>query len=172
MCNFVKKRILWSLIIDKRNTQPAATDKMLKPKNPKMIRKHAFKKGAPSANPLGRGAAVPITREIRKYTTQVVADIYNKLSDMSRRQLRSITIDPEAPALEVIVAKALLRDMRNSAMDKTETVLSRIIGHVPVKQEFGGMGGIPLVPPTIVIQDAIAPGSGQVPLTAIPPNAA
>ncbi len=116
--------------------------------------KTAWKKGF-CPNPRGRGAAIPISKETRKYTTQIVADIYNELTNLSRHQLRSITIDAAAPAIKVIVAKALLRDMRNASMDKTEVVLARIIGHVPTKQEIGGMGGVPLVPPTIVIQDAV-----------------
>lgn len=121
-----------------------------------MIRKHAFKKGVIS-NPRGRGASLPLKKEMRRYTTAIVAEIYNKLSEYTRRELRSVTIDPEAPALEIIIAKALLRDMRNSDQTHTQTVLNRIIGPIPLKQEIMGGGGAPLLPPQIVIQEVIAP---------------
>lgn len=125
-------------------------------KTKKKPRGRPFVKGV-CPNPLGRGASIPVSKETRKYTIQTVADIYNKLSDMNRYQLRSITIDPAAPGIEVIVAKCLLRDMRNCTMNRTEVILSRIIGHVPVKQEFAGSGGSPLMPPSIVIQEVAAP---------------
>ncbi len=124
-----------------------------KPKNPKMIRAHAFKKGSIS-NPRGRGASIPIKKEMRKYTAAFIAEIYNRLLELNTKELRTITINPDVPHMERIMAKALLRDFRRSDTHYTKELLERIVGPIVFKQEFTGAGGSALLPPQIMVYDA------------------
>lgn len=115
-----------------------------------------WKKGQ-SGNPRGRGAKIlPITKLQREYTAKTIAEVYSSLIEKTKFELNSIVIDPLAPILDKIIAKSLLRDLRNSTPSNMERLLERIIGPIPVKNEHTGGGGVPLAPPQIILQEHVS----------------
>lgn len=96
-------------------------------------------------------------KELKEWTRASVAEAYKKYMNMRVEQLRDAAESLELPALEVIVARALLRDRLEGRMDNTEVILDRAIGRVPVHQMLSGPGETPLLPPQIVFEPAGKP---------------
>ena len=111
-----------------------------------------YKKGQ-SGCPGGRGKYSPTVPKIFKtYTATLISETYNKLINLSHKEIAEISRSLyDHPIIEVVVAKAILREWKDGTLHRTETVLDRIIGKVPQKQELSGASGAPLMPPQIVI---------------------
>lgn len=124
--------------------------------DPKKHRKGRFLPGN-KANPKGRGATIPIAKAFKEYTTATVAAMYAELMQFSTSELEQIIEHPDSPVIKVIVAQVLIRDKRNKDLSYAERVLTRIIGPIPAKSEIAGAGGMQLIPPSIVIQEVVAP---------------
>lgn len=117
----------------------------------------SWKKGIKSPNPKGRGIQyMPAAKLTRIYTAEVIAKVYGELIDKTEDQLNGIVRNPNMAIIDKIIAKSMLHDLKNSSPCNTERVLVRVIGPVAVRQELAGAGGLPLVPPTIVIQEVEA----------------
>ena len=113
----------------------------------------SWKKGIKSPNPRGRALQyMPVTKLTRIYTAEVIAKVYGDLIDKTEDELKNIIQSPNYAVLDQIIAKSMLKDLRQSEPYNTERILARIIGPVTIKQEFAGAGGVPLVPPTIVFE--------------------
>lgn len=110
-----------------------------------------FKPGQ-SGNPKGGMRGSLPKKQLKEWTRASVAEAYKKYMNMGIPELREVSDSLELPALEVIVARALLRDRMEGTMDNTETILDRAIGRVPVHQMLSGADGAPLVPPQIVFE--------------------
>lgn len=76
----------------------------------------------------GRPKKLISTLKDRGYTKTQVRDTMLVLIDMNKAELELHSTDPEATALEVIVAKALLKDMEKGTTWALENVLNRNIG--------------------------------------------
>ena len=77
-------------------------------------------------------------------------------------ELRNASDSLSLPALEVIVARALLRDRLEGEMDNTERILDRAIGRVPQHQMLSGADGTPLIPPNVIFETGNKPaGKGM-----------
>lgn len=110
-----------------------------------------FKKGHKSTGGLRKG--IVAKKVLREWTQATVAQAYKKYMNMEIEDLKEASEDTSTlPAIEVIVARALLRDRLEGEMDNTERILDRAIGRVPQKTEMSGINGQPLVPPTIIFQ--------------------
>ena len=120
-------------------------------KNPNPSPATRFKKGN-SGNPGGFSKDKIMKKELKLWTRQSVAEAYSKYCNMPLPELRKCSDSLILPALEVIVARGMLRDRMTGEMVNIERILERIIGKVPIKQEIGGIDGVPLVPPQIVFE--------------------
>lgn len=109
-----------------------------------------WKKGQ-SGNPNGRRncKGEMVKREMKVFTRRLIAETYNKYINCSVAELREAFKDHSLPAIEGIVAGALLKDRLSGQLVNTEVILDRTIGKVPNLTELGGIGGGPLNPPTI-----------------------
>ncbi len=123
---------------------------MVKVIRKKLPRKGQFQPGK-VANPKGRGAAIPISKVMKEYTTTQVATTYTQLLEFSKKELEELIDHPETGSLKVVMAQAILRDMRNKEVHYTERIVSRIIGPIPQVSEIGGTGGQPLLPANVSI---------------------
>ncbi len=121
------------------------------PGNPHPVYRPRWKPGE-SGNPEGTKKGVVAKKALREWTQATVAEAYKKLMTMEAPDLRRIADSLTTPILEVIIARALLRDRMEGMTDNTQVILDRAIGRVPIKQEIGGVDGVPLVPPQIVFE--------------------
>ncbi len=116
----------------------------------KAPRKGQFKPGN-KANPNGRGASIPISKVLKEYTTSQVALAYTQLLEFSKTELERLIEHPDSGSLKVVMAQAILRDMRNKDTSYSERIISRVIGPIPQVSEIGGTGGQPFLPPNVSI---------------------
>lgn len=107
-----------------------------------------WKKGQ-SGNPAGMKAGILPKREWKMHTAASVAETFSKYQDMSIPDLRIVSKSETLPALEVIIATALLKDRLEGQVENTEKILDRCVGKVKQVQEFQSPGGAPLIPPSI-----------------------
>lgn len=110
-----------------------------------------WKKGK-SGNPAGPMPGVIAKKELKEWTQQSVATAYKNLMNLEIPDLRQIADSLTTPVLEVIIARALLRDRMEGTTDNTERILDRAIGKVPQRTEMTGLEGTPLVPPNIIFE--------------------
>ena len=110
-----------------------------------------WKKGQ-SGNPEGPRPGVVAKKLLKEFTQATVAASFKKYMDMPIPELRSASDSLTLPAIEVIVARAILRDRLEGELFNTQVILDRAIGKVPIKQEFAGVDGVPLVPPQIIFE--------------------
>jgi len=114
-------------------------------------KEHQFKKGQ-SGNPAGPGKQVIAKKILKQYTQDSITQAFNKLLRSTTPELVKIIKDADSPIIEVIVAQALLKDMRKSRMDLVEKLLDRIIGKAQaVKNEIAGE----LIPSKVVFSQAV-----------------
>ena len=110
-----------------------------------------FKKGQ-SGNPGGLKKGVVPKAVLKQWTRLSVAEAYNKYMMMTIPELRRASDSLFLPSLEVVVARAIIRDRLEGELDNMERILDRAIGKVPQRQELGGIDGVPLLPPSIIFQ--------------------
>lgn len=115
-----------------------------------------FKPGQ-SGNPNGRP---PLAGALRNYTKTSVAEAFNKLMAMTEAEIDELSRRPDTPGLEKIVARVILKAIAQGTFGEVDRILDRFIGKVPQKfeGELGAPGGIPLIPPTVVIHSHPSPG--------------
>lgn len=90
-----------------------------------------------------------VKKEIKIYTRVLIAETYNKYINCSEQELRDAFTNKDLPAIEGIVAGALLKDRLSGELINTEIILDRTIGKVPNVTELGSIGGGSLTPPVI-----------------------
>jgi len=117
-------------------------------------KEHQFKKGQ-SGNPGGLRKGSIAKKVLKQYTQSAVSETFNELIGLSTEELKSIVKEHDKPVIRLIVANSLLRDLKDGELSNMERVLERIIGKVPLKQELGGVEGVPLVPPQVIINRVI-----------------
>lgn len=102
-----------------------------------------FKKGK-SGNPSGRPKLPPDVQAARKLTNTQFIILVNKFLNMSREELKAAAENPNAPMLELIVAKIIERAIANGDQTRLGFILDRLIGKVPDKIEHSGNDGEPI----------------------------
>ena len=102
-----------------------------------------------SGNPAGPGKKVIARKVLKQYTQDTIVQAFNKLLNSTTPELARMIKDADTPIIEVIVAQALLKDLRRSKMDLVEKLLDRIIGKAQaVKNELVGE----LIPPKVIFK--------------------
>ena len=119
--------------------------------NPHPVYRPRWKPGE-SGNPAGTKKGVVAKKVLREWNQQTVAEAYKKLISMQAPELREVADSLTTPMIEVIIARAMLRDRLEGSTDNLQVILDRAIGKVPIKQELSGAEGVPLVPPQIVFE--------------------
>lgn len=116
-----------------------------------------WKKGQ-SGNPGGMKKGVVAKHEWKMHTRASVAETFSRYVNATTEDLKLVKQNNHLPILDVIIAGALLRDRLEGELDNTERILDRCIGKVTQIQEFQGIGGTALIPPsfTFVPVDAKA----------------
>lgn len=102
-----------------------------------------------SGNPNGRPPEA--TRELKKYSKQLIAEVVNRLMAISYVEVKTISEQEDAPMIEQTIAKVLLKCHKHGDFSDLDKILDRVIGKVPqkVENEMFGPGGQPLTPPVI-----------------------
>lgn len=94
-------------------------------------------------NPAGAGAQDPVTRELKKFTSQYLSEMIELavLGDLS--ELKKVAEDPKTPAIQVGIAKVLHKGISEGNWNVIEQLLARTIGKVPDKFDHTS-GGKPI----------------------------
>lgn len=126
--------------------------RLKKTTNPNPSPANQFKKGNKAAA-LARRGILP-RRELKEWTRATVAEAYKKYISMSVSELREVKESFELPAIEVVIAGAILNDRMEGRMENIERILDRAIGRVPIesRSQLTGADGVPLVPPQIIFE--------------------
>lgn len=119
-----------------------------------------FKKGM-TGNPHGMKPGVVPKKEWKMHTRASIAEAFSRFMTKDSEELRIIGEDTTIPILDVIVARALLRDRLEGEMDNTERIMERTIGKIPIetRQELTGAEGAPLIPPQIIFNPVVPAGT-------------
>lgn len=90
-------------------------------------------------NPAGRGAENPYIRELRKFTNEYLKEVIEQAVMGNLAGLKAIVEDPNAPAIQVGVAKCMFEAISKGDWNTFERIFERIIGKVPIKVEAEGL---------------------------------
>lgn len=101
------------------------------PKTTKHLKPHQFKKGAPSANPKGRIPLTPVERELRKLSLKTHREVIEMALTGTVADLRAMAEDPTTPAIQVGIATAIMRAIKDGDPSVLERFAARIIGKIP-----------------------------------------
>ena len=71
-------------------------------------------------------------RDFKIFTQALIAETYSRVCQLTPRELKKMYERQDSPAIETVIARALLNDIKNSQTRHTENILSRIIGAVPI----------------------------------------
>lgn len=107
------------------------------PKTTKHLRDagYQFKPGQ-SGNPEGGRAHNPIKKAMKKLTQKSFKKIVVAVCTGNLDELRRIAQNPNTPALQVGVANALMRAIREGDFDKLRGIITDVVGKVPEKLEI------------------------------------
>jgi hypothetical protein len=101
------------------------------PKSADHLKKHRFKKGAPSPNPLGAKLQDPAKRALRKLTIETYREVIELVLTGNLTELKALAEDPKTPAIQVGVATAFMKAIKNGDYDIIERIAERIVGKIP-----------------------------------------
>ncbi len=108
------------------------------PRTTKHLKKHQFKPGAPSANPHGRPPLTPAQKALRKLTLQSLQDVIEMALTGNIEELKALAQEPNTPALQVGVATAILRAIKDGDPAVLERFAERIVGKIPDRLHLSG----------------------------------
>lgn len=100
------------------------------PRTTKHLAKHQFKKGAPSANPHGR-IINPAIKALKNLTVDSYRKVIETVLTEDIRALKSMAEDETLPAVQVGVARAFLKAIKNGDYGIIERIAERIVGKIP-----------------------------------------
>lgn len=99
-----------------------------------------FKKGQ-SGNPSGGRAHNPELRAIKKLTAQEVAEVGALLVKGNLEGLKAVASDPNASALQMMIASVAVRTIQKGDMQALDVLLNRLIGKVKDHVEVSASQG-------------------------------
>ncbi len=101
--------------------------------------KHKFKKGQPSANPIGARAHNPETRKLKNLSKKELVELGNLVVQGNVGELRRIHKDKKnSSSLKAMVAAMVIRVIDKGDNGAFESLLNRLIGKVPDKLDVDG----------------------------------
>ncbi len=99
--------------------------------NPKPPPKHSqFKKGQ-VANPLGGRSHNPINKALRNLTVESYREIIELVLTSDVRAIKAIAEDPKSTGLQVGIAVAFMKAIKNGDYAVIERIAERIVGKIP-----------------------------------------
>lgn len=97
----------------------------------KHLAKHQFKKGAPSANPIGGRAHNPVTKALARLTVDTYREVIELVLTGNLTKLKAMVEHPDTPAIQVGVAAAFMKAIKNGDYAVMERIAERIVGKIP-----------------------------------------
>lgn len=94
---------------------------------------------------------VPIS-ELDKHPKEAVVTAITKVLWLTGAEVERLAQSAQAPVVEVIVARLLMKAYQESEFDPFWQLLDRAFGKVPQPIELTGPDGAPLIPGTIAVQ--------------------
>lgn len=82
-------------------------------------------------NPQGGRAHDPIKKELKKFTSQYLTEIIEMAVMGNLAGLKTIVENPNSPAIQVGVAKALFNAISSGDWGTLESIVSRVVGKTP-----------------------------------------
>lgn len=99
-----------------------------------------FKPGQ-SGNPNGRPPLPADLREARALNKVELERVLNKFLFLSQDEIKAMAKNPEAPALEVAVAKVVEMAITHGDDRRLDFLITRLVGNVPKVHEHSGPDG-------------------------------
>lgn len=96
----------------------------------KHLKPHHFRPGV-SGNPKGRPPISKEQRELRKLTIERYREIINIALTGNLEELKAYIQDADTPAIQVGVATALLKGIKNGDVTVLEHFAARLVGKIP-----------------------------------------
>lgn len=100
------------------------------PKTAKHLKKHQWKSGE-SGNPNGRPVLTKEQRAFRALTIESYREVIEMVLSGNLDELKAFAEDKTTPVLQVGVATAILKAIRNGDASVLEMFAARIIGKIP-----------------------------------------
>jgi len=120
------------------------------------LKPHQFKEGAPSGNPKGRPPLSPEQKALRKLTLHSLQKVIETALTGNVQALKDLATNPDTSALEVGVATAILRAIKDGDPSVLERFAARIVGEIPKNLNINGLVDVQhqvkVIPPEIARQ--------------------
>lgn len=113
-------------------------EKVGKGRSPNSLKNLKHIKKGQVMNPEGARAHDPVKKELKRFTNKYLRDIIELAVMGNLAGLQAVVKDPNAPAIQVGVAKALADAVVNGNWSILESIVSRVIGKVPDRIHLGG----------------------------------
>lgn len=101
------------------------------PKTTKHLKPYQFKKGAPSANPLGGKLHNPIAKDFKKLTLESYREVIEIALSGNIEALKELISNPKTSVVQVGVGTALLKAIKDGDPSVLERFCERIVGKIP-----------------------------------------
>jgi hypothetical protein len=115
------------------------SDRPKKPRSEKQIAAQ-FKKGN-KANPIGGLAHDPWKREVKKLTSQALAEITEMVCGMSIEEVEVLVQSKKLTLAQKTILRATLDASENGEIDKFNTIVSRAVGQIPTQVQITSPDG-------------------------------
>lgn len=97
---------------------------------PKAAEKYKFKKGQ-SGNPNGARAHNPAVKALKKLTLETYREVVELVLTGNLTDLKAMAEDPATPAVQVGIATAFMKAIKEGDYGVIERIAERIIGKIP-----------------------------------------
>jgi hypothetical protein len=98
------------------------------PRTTKHLTAHQFKKGEPTANPLGRGLEKPEIKALRNLSEQEMVEIGSLVVKGSIEQLKKVKDDPKSSVLKCMMAAVAIKTISTGNPQALDILLTRLVG--------------------------------------------
>jgi hypothetical protein len=103
---------------------------MAKRKAPEALKKHEFKKGV-SGNPLGGKLHDPEKRALKNLTIETYREVIELVLTNNLTSIKEMIENKKTPALQVGIATAFLKAIKDGDYGVIERIAERIVGKIP-----------------------------------------
>jgi hypothetical protein len=113
------------------------SNKIGKGKSPNSLKNLKPIKKGQIMNPEGARSHNPIKKELKKFTNSYLVSVI-ELAVMGNLQgLAAVVKNPDSPAIQVGIAKALHKAIENGDWGTLESIVQRVVGKIPDRVHFG-----------------------------------
>lgn len=132
-------------------------EKAEKPKrNSDYLKPYQWPKGV-SGNPAGRPPIPPELKKVKEVSSQILRRMISKHFGMTQEDLSLVIADPNAAAIDVLIAKTIMVCIENGNIEKAEYLFKRSFGVVENKLQISGkqLSGLGVKEKLVLIKSAI-----------------